>query len=81
MNRWAYLFMQAFHQHGILIAEQYVSDTNPPLCTNKRNENPSPQLSASTRNKVQNAGPQQGTLRKVTLHNKVSINLTSVQRA
>jgi len=29
MNCWEALYMQAFHQHGILIAEQQVSDSNP----------------------------------------------------
>jgi len=29
MNCWEALYMQEFHQHGILIAEQQVSDSNP----------------------------------------------------
>jgi len=29
MNCWEALYMQAFHQHGILIVEQQVSDSNP----------------------------------------------------
>jgi len=29
MDCWEALYMQAFHQHGILIAEQQVSDSNP----------------------------------------------------
>ena len=29
MNLWEALYMQAFRQHGILIAEQQVGDSNP----------------------------------------------------
>ena len=73
--------MQAFRKHGILTVEQQVSDSKPLhelinttkilLCN----------LRPLSRSEAQNAHPLQGTVHNITLHNMVSINLTSVQQA
>jgi len=57
MNCWEALYMQAFHQHGILIAEQQVGDSNPLYeLTNAMKILPR-NLVPVSRNETQNAHP------------------------
>jgi len=57
MKCWAALFMQAFHQHGILNAEQQVSDSNPPYELINVTKILPRNLLPVSRNEAQNAHP------------------------
>jgi len=57
MNCWQTLYMQAFHQHGILIAEQQVSDSNPLYELINATKIPPCNLLPVSRNEAQNAHP------------------------
>jgi len=66
MNYWEALYMQVFHQHGILIAEQQVSDSNPLYeLINTMKILPRNWLPVSC-HVTQNAHPQQDTLGNTT---------------
>jgi len=56
MNCWEALYMQAFHQHGILI-EEHVSDSNPLYELINATKILPRNLLALSRNEAQNAHP------------------------
>jgi len=69
MNCLEALYMQVFHKHKILIAEQQIGDSNPLYeLVNTTKILPRNSLPVS-RSEAQNAHPQQGTLRNITLNN------------
>jgi len=67
--------MQAFHQHGILIAEQQVSDSNRLYELINATKILPRNLLPVSRNETQNAHQWHGTLHNVTIHNMVRLNL------
>jgi len=66
--------MQTLHQHGILITEQQVSDSNPLYELINATKFLPRNLLPVSRNEAHNAHQQQGTLGNTTLHNTVRIN-------